>query len=429
VRRPPPTRSASRAFAVVVATLLGTGLLAQTGPGLSAADRDLVLIMLRQIADDVRAHYYDAAFHGVDLAASVRAAELRLKTTTGVNDAIATLADVLNQLDDSHTTLMPPNRRVRVDYGWRMAPIGDLPLVVEVDAGSDAAAKGMAPGDRVLLVNSFAPSRSNLWRLAYFYRYIRPQAQQRVAVLKPDGAARTFDVQSRIESRPVTQLEDLVHEMEDELRRARDVGAAIGSDTLVWRMAVFGNPDRVDEMIAKARGYKTLILDLRRNGGGAVTALRELVSRCFDRDILVATVQHRGRSERDTAKPSRDRFAGALIVLVDSQSASAAEMFARIVQIEKRGTVIGDRTAGAVMTSRLYPHTAGLTGVFYAVSITTGDVRMSDGGSLEKNGVEPDEIVLPTPWDLAAGRDPQLAHAIELAGVRMTPEEAGRLFK
>src|SRR4051812_15442524 len=423
------TRSVSRAFALAVAVLLGAGLLAQTGPGLSAVDRDLVLIMLRQITDDVRAHYYDAAFHGVDLAASVRAAELRLKTTTGFNDAVATLADVLTQLDDSHTTFMPPNRRVRVDYGWRMAPIGDVPLVVEVDAASDAAAKGMAPGDRVLLVNRFEPSRSNLWRLEYFYRYIRPQAQQRVAVLKPDGGARTFDVQSRIENRPVTQLEDLIDEMEEQLRRSRDVGVAIGPDTLVWRMPVFGNPDRVDEMIAKARGYKTLIVDLRRNGGGAVTALRELVSRCFDRDILVATVQHRGRSERETAKPSRRRFDGTLIVLVDSQSASAAEMFARIVQIQKRGTVIGDRTAGAVMTSRIFPHTAGLTGVFYAVSITIADVRMSDGGSLEKKGVEPDELVLPTPRDLADGRDPVLAHAIELAGGSVTPEEAGRLFK
>ena len=83
---------------------------------------------------------------------------------------------------------------------------------------------------------------------------------------------------------------------------------------------------------------------------------------------------------------------------------------ARIVQIEKRGTVLGDRTAGAVMTSRIFPHRAGLAAVaFYAASITVGDVRLSDGTSLEKVGVRPDEIVLPSPADLAAGRDPVLA--------------------
>ena len=43
--------------------------------------------------------------------------------------------------------------------------------------------------------------------------------------------------------------------------------------------------------------------------------------------------------------------------------------------------------------------------------------------------IEPDEIVLPRPLDLAAGRDPVLAHAIALAGVSITPEEAGLLFK
>ena len=81
------------------------------------------------------------------------------------------------------------------------------------------------------------------------------------------------------------------------------------------------------------------------------------------------------------------------------------------------------------MTSRIFPHKTSRAGAFYATSITIGDVRMSDGGSLEKQGVEPDETILPTPADLAAGRDPVLAHAIELAGGTLTPDEAGRLFK
>jgi C-terminal processing protease CtpA/Prc len=54
---------------------------------------------------------------------------------------------------------------------------------------------------------------------------------------------------------------------------------------------------------------------------------------------------------------------------------------------------------------------------------------MSDGASLEKTGVEPDEIVVPSPADLAAGRDPALAQAIAIAGGAMTPADAARLFK
>jgi carboxyl-terminal processing protease len=197
-------------------------------------------------------------------------------------------------------------------------------------------------------------------------------------------------------------------------------------------MAVFARPESVDEVMGKARRYDTLVLDLRSNGGGAVTALQELVSRCFDREVVVASEKRRdGKSTRTIARPGKNPFTGRLIVLVDSRSASAAEMFARIVQIESRGTVIGDRTAGAVMRSHLFPHQADLTSAvaFYATSVTVADVRMSDGGSLEKIGVEPDEIVLPTQTDLASGRDPVLAYAMELAGGSLTAAEAGRLFK
>jgi C-terminal processing protease CtpA/Prc len=410
--------------------LFGAGLLAQ--PGLPAHDRDFLLIMLRQVREDVEKNYYDPSFHGIDLKTRFREAEQHLKTTGSFNDAISTLSDLLIALDDSHTVFVPPNRKTRVDYGWQMAMVGDRPLVLSVNPHSDAEAKGLAPGDRVLMLNTFQPDRSNLWQLTYYYRFIRPQAQQRVSVLKPDGSARTLDIVSRVENKPVTELGDLIAEIEEILDRARDRSAAVGAgrDIFAWKMSVFGNPESVDEMTRKARDYKTLVLDLRGNGGGSVAALRELVSRCFDREVLVASEKRRDKDVREVAKPAKNGFAGTLIVLVDSRSASAAEMFARIVQIERRGTVLGDRTAGAVMTSRIFPHKVGVGAVaFYATSITVGDVRMSDGASLEKAGVEPDEIVLPTPGDLAAGRDPVLAEAIALAGGAITPEEAGRLFK
>jgi C-terminal processing protease CtpA/Prc len=123
-------------------------------------------------------------------------------------------------------------------------------------------------------------------------------------------------------------------------------------------------------------------------------------------------------------------FTGKLIVLIDSASYSASEVFARVIQLEKRGIVIGDVSLGKVMESKTTLHNIGSSSMStnYGSLVTMANLLMADGKSLEGTGVTPDFVVLPGAQDLATGDDTVLAYAARQAGVEITPQAAGKLF-
>jgi len=205
----------------------------------------------------------------------------------------------------------------------------------------------------------------------------------------------------------------------------------VNDEILIWKLPAFlTNEKGADAMVNEARKYRALILDLRGNPGGRVDMLTKLVGGFLDHDYKVAEIKARKPEPIQMAKTrGNGRFVGNLIVLVDSQSASAAEIFARVVQLEKRGTVIGDISEGAVMESTFHPLKLGLDrAIFYGISITRADVIKPDGASLEHVGVTPDELLLPSAADIANSRDPILSRAVSQAGGKLSPDEAGKLF-
>jgi carboxyl-terminal processing protease len=408
---------------------IGGALVLGRQSGMSKTDRALYKQMLADIRKDIEKNYYDPKFRGIDLAAAFNDASEKVAATASATDAIDVITNAVFQFGDSHTRFFPPQRATRADYGWTMAAVGGEPLVTAVNPGSDAAQRGLTPGDRVSSLNRHQPTRENLWQILHYYRVVRPQAQQRVVVRKPDGRVVTLDIQSKIERRQVIQAMDAIEEFIDEIVSSFDTDHLVAPDILVWRMTSFRDSDAISPFIGKARKVGALVIDLRDNGGGAVDGLKALVGWLFDHEVPVMTMIGRKGEDRVIAKPRNKPFSGKLIVLVDSRSGSASEVLARLVQIEKRGTVIGDRSAGAVMASVQFGHSFGIGNVtFYSTSVTVSDVRMSDGASLEHVGVTPDEVLLPTPADLAAGRDPVLARAVVLLGGSMTPEQAGKLY-
>jgi len=405
---------------------------------LSGQDRDRALIMLKAVRDDIHKYYYDAAFHGIDLDARMQFAAERIKQAKTNGEVFGIIAQLLLEFNDSHTIFLPPQRSARLEYGWQMQTFGNDCYIIAVKPKSDAEVKGLKPGDKVLKVDGIAPNRNNLWFYYYLYNALAPRPTVNVEVQSPGEQPRQLQLDAKVKpGKKVFDLTDTIdlnaywRDLEDELRMNEHHSYEVNKDVVVWRLPAFDLDEReVDERIDKAKKYKTLIIDLRRNSGGAEDTLRRLVGNVFDHDITIGKMQLRKESKPLLAKTrGDDGFKGNLIVLVDSNSASASEVFARLVQLEKRGTVLGDRTSGKVMRSRLYPHQIGLeTVVFYGVSVTDADLVMSDGKSLEGLGVSPDEVVLPTAEDLRAQKDPVLTRAVALAGGTLDPVEAGKLF-
>lgn len=394
--------------------------------------------MLKMIKSDIKDKYYDPTFRGVDLDAKFAAASEKLKTATSNGHIMGIIAQVLVDFRDSHTRFIPPQRANPTEYGWEMQMIGDRAFVTAVRPKSDAETKGLKVGDEVLAIDGFGTARDSLWQIKYYYYTLRPQPGMKLNIRRPDGKEEEVIVMARITQgkRVVdlvsgTDIWDLIRKQESEDYLNRHRYQKFSDTVFAWKMPAFDlTESEIDDMMGKAKGYQSLILDLRGNGGGAVKTLNRLIGHFFDHDVKVADWKGRKEFDPQIAKTrGSNYFKGKVIVLIDSESASAAEIFARVMQLEKRGTVIGDLSSGMVMVSRYYGHQSGLDVVaFFGATVTMADLIMTDGMSLEGKGVMPDKLMLPGANDLATLKDPVLAYAAESLGVKITAEDAGKLF-
>lgn len=420
------------------AVLLAPALHAQS---LGQLDRDRGRTMLRQVRAQIQERYYDSTFNGLDLDARVAHADSIIQNAQALGEMFAAIAAFTLELEDSHTFFVPPAQTVEAAYGWDLLMVGDSAFVYRVDAGSDAERQGVRPGDRVLAVNGYAPSRANLWSMWYVFRVLRPQPGLRVVVRAPGGEPRQLDLAARVRERyRVVDLtgtgggEDiyaLIREAQNDEHEMRPRFAEVG-DVLVWKLPTFGVGERaMRDALRRARGKRALVLDLRGNGGGPVSALLALLGGMSADSVHVGTQRERRRETRMTAPGSgAGAFTGELVVLVDSRSASASEVTARVAQLTGRGVVLGDRTAGAVSRGRMETLSMGVDRVvLYGVNVTDAELVMADGGRLEVRGVIPDTVVLPTAAQLAAGDDPVLARALTMLGQPTDPAAAAALLR
>jgi carboxyl-terminal processing protease len=433
-----------RRIAARLALLLWTasgavGLAAQAPRTMSANDLHKVRRMMREAYETVKKNYYDPSFRGLDLESRYQEYDEKLKNAPTMNSGLTLVAAFLGGLNDSHTSFLPPAHSYTVDYGYHLMVIGDSVFVERIRPGTDAASK-VLPGDQLLSLNGGGVDRESFRRMWHLFHILQPQPTTTLVLRNPTGAERVVTVRTTLtRGRAVRNLtgpgagmeiQQLELEMEDVTRRSRQRHVE-RAGVMIWKMPHFLLENgEVDRHFAIAKRQGTLILDLRGNPGGLVTALHRMVANVFKGEVTIGTrVGRKARATLTTKGRGDAAFTGTLIVLVDGASGSSAEIFARTVQLQKRGVVIGDRSAGAVMEARMHPFVQGdPVAIVYQFLVTEADIVMPDGRSLENTGVVPDQQLLPTGADLAAGRDPVLARAAALAGIDLDALAAGELF-
>lgn len=428
-------------FLLLPFVIPGWSLASQQKETFTKTDRQLAHVMLQTVEGDLKDHYYDPTYHGVDMQARFREAGLKIDTANNFREAVLAIEEALDGLNDSHTHFVPPPQPFRVDYGYLMMMVGSRCFIGEVKPGSDASAKGLARGDQVLTVDGTQPTREDFWSLKHSMGVLAPRLRTSLQLLTPDGKEQTLTLETRVHelSREInltgmgvgfTDVNEQVRKRDDyrHYLRARYAEAGNSNDVLIVKFPEFGFAETdVNNIIDRARKYKALVIDLRGNSGGSVDTLKWLIGGMSEHDDRV---ERKDKKEEVAKGKGSGAFSGRLFVLVDGGSLSASEVFARVMQLEKRGIVVGDQTGGMVMEARFFPHEIGASSstTKWGAQVTVANLIMKDGKSLEHIGVVPDIIVRPTAADLAKGSDPVLAAAVSMAGVSLDPAAAGKLF-
>jgi C-terminal processing protease CtpA/Prc len=405
---------------------------------LDSTDRARARQMLGTIKEAIQNHYFDKSFRGIDLDAHFKAAAAKLETAVSLGHAYSVIAQALVDFGDSHTFFIPPARSATYEFGWEMRIIGDRCFVVAVKPGSDAEAKGLKAGDQLLRIDAFTPTRDTLWLARYLYYTLSPRSALTIVAQRPGEEPRTLSIAAKVTPGPKTVMIN-VDDIIEGVPRGRDNASFVRrsrmgrvGDITIWKLAGFDlDTQAIDKFADEAlKGTTSLILDLRGNPGGDSQVLERLTSRFFDKELKLGDLKGRRSMRGPVARKRNSPFAGRLIVLIDAESASAAEVFARVIQLESRGLVFGDRSSGSVMMSRqLVSAVESLDGVImYGMSVTEADLIMADGKSLERVGVVPDQVMMPTPLDLQSGKDPVLAQAVTALGGTLDAAAAAKMF-
>ncbi|MSU65120.1 MAG: hypothetical protein EXS38_03225 [Opitutus sp.] len=363
------------------------------------------LEVFNSVWDLVNRKHFDPRLQGLDWKAA--GAQYGPVATAAPNDTklYATLNTMLGALHDSHTHALMPTQvverktRLRARTGFNMVRIEGRWVVREVLPETPAAEAGVQPGWIVVARNGVLLSA-------------------RVDFHPGDGEVAGWDfldgrdqaVALRLRARRLSTA-------------ARQISRELEGGFIYLRFDEFDGTDRrwLARQLRVHAAAPGVVVDLRFNPGGETFSLGIVIGEFFDRGVSCGTFITRSgsRDVKNSWQLGSANYRGRVVVLVDGGTGSAAEIFSAILQDQGRATLVGRKTAGAVLASWFHGLPDG-----GELQLSREDYLTPKGRRIEGNGVEPEVWVTRTLDDLRAGRDPDLAAALRVLGAAVVENPA-----
>ena len=366
------------AFVLALPLLL---VLQLCGPALALTDDQTLVVDVWRLVNE---SYVDPSFSGVPWR-RLRQKALE-KTISNRVDAYDAIDAMLAPLDDPYTRLLRPESYGQLEAATKGTVSGiGLQLGINHDTGSvvviapveasPAAEAGLVDGTVLRSINGQATNELGLDGSAALLRGDSGSSVH-LEVTLPDGEEQSLDLERRaIDLRPVRS------------RRLRS-----GDHTLGYlRINQFSEPvpEDVQQALAdlEAKGIEGLVLDLRNNTGGLVSAGLAVADDFLAGDVIVETQDRNGINEQRPANSGR-LFDGPMLTLINGGTASASEILAGALQDNRRSQLLGSTSFGKGEIQTLLP-----LGDGSGLAVTVARYLTPNGRAIQGQGLEPDELL------------------------------------
>jgi C-terminal processing protease CtpA/Prc len=374
--------------------------------------------MLKVVSSDIEKNFYDPQLKGLDWKGLTAAAETRINNAKTPGEMHTAIFSLVDKLQDSHTKFSPPAHTNRPLFGFEAKAFGEDIRIYEIKAKSAAAEAGLQVGDRILNINGFDAERNSFDLMMLYYRRLRPAPALKITYQRGSADPQTMMLQAKVKKEAmlldVHTIENIWRYLIENWELGVDYYMTLDDGTAYIQVSDFPYDDV--GVVHKLETPKAVVVDLRGNPGGSERTLLELAGHFEPEQTIMGEKVSRKKTEPLKIKPQKPNFAVPMVILVDSYSASAAEMFARHFQRTGHAVIVGDRSSGRVNASNYFSEQFGAERLTeFGVQISVARVVFPGGEELEHHGVTPDVPCLPTGEDLLARRDPCLSRAFMIA--------------